>query len=147
MLATIGSVVNQQNPPTAALRILANGLSSTRLALYIDTLEPEYNPQPAPQLIYHKECNILIIIVFYLILSFFSICSNGTTTTTHKKTSYASSGASNTGAVRSICRPTAQTNSSSSKVVSSSSPPVPSPAPIVEQQIQPQLQIPNNHLQ
>ncbi|CAF4797582.1 unnamed protein product, partial [Rotaria magnacalcarata] len=60
-------------------------------------------------------------------------------TTAHQKTSYAPSGTSNTGAVRSIRRPTAQTNSSSSKIASS---PVPPPTPIVEQQIQPQLQIP-----
>lgn len=53
----VGSVVNEQTRPTAALRILANGLSSTRLVFYIDTLEPEYNPRPAPHLIYHKECS------------------------------------------------------------------------------------------
>lgn len=67
------------------------------------------------------------------------------TVTTHPKTSYIPSGTNNTGAVRSIRRPTAPTNpsTSSSKNITSSSPiPPPTPTPAVEQQQQSSLHIP-----
>ncbi|CAF1586313.1 unnamed protein product [Rotaria magnacalcarata] len=137
------SVINQQIRPTAAIPMPSNGLSSSRLTLDIDTLEREYNSRPPPtlppQLLQRMQQHPVSIQTTSTPLPPPSFNGSVSATTAHQKTSYAPSGTSNTGAVRSIRRPTAQTNSSSSKISSS---PVPPPTPIVEQQIQPQLQIP-----
>ncbi|CAF2598049.1 unnamed protein product [Rotaria sp. Silwood2] len=140
------SVVNQHIRPTAAVPIPFSGLSSSRLTLDIDTLEREYNSRPPPtlppQLLQKIQQHPVSIQTTSTPLPPPPLNGSVTATTAHQKTSYAPSGTHNTAAVRSIRRPTAQTNSSSSKITTSSSP-IPPPTPTVEQQIQPQqLQIP-----
>ncbi|CAF0973884.1 unnamed protein product [Rotaria sordida] len=141
------SLVNQHVRPTAAVPMPANGLSSSRLTLDIDTLEREYNSRPPPtlppQLLQKIQQHPVSIQTTSTPLPPPPLNGSVTATTAHQKTSYAPSGTNNTAAVRSIRRPTAQTNSSSSKITtSSSSSPVPPPTPTIEQQVQQPLQIP-----
>ncbi|CAF5083811.1 unnamed protein product, partial [Rotaria magnacalcarata] len=114
------SVINQQIRPTAAIPMPSNGLSSSRLTLDIDTLEREYNSRPPPtlppQLLQRMQQHPVSIQTTSTPLPPPSFNGSVSATTAHQKTSYAPSGTSNTGAVRSIRRPTAQTNSSSSKI-------------------------------
>lgn len=44
------SIVNQPNRPTVTVLMSSNDLLSSRLTLYIDTLEREYNLRPPPTL-------------------------------------------------------------------------------------------------
>jgi kinesin family protein 2/24 len=82
-----------------------------------------------------------IVIITILFFFNFSIFSTVTATTAHPKTSYVPSGANNSAAIRSIRRPIAQVNPTSSSKIATLSSPVPPPTPTIEQQ-QPQLQIP-----
>ncbi|CAF1072579.1 unnamed protein product [Rotaria sp. Silwood1] len=133
------SVVNQHIRPTAAVPMPSNGLSSSRLTLDIDTLEREYNSRPPPtlppQLLQKIQQHPVSIQTTSTPLPPPPLNGSVTATTAHQKISYAPSGTNNTAAIRSIRRPTAQTNSSSSKIAASSSP-IPPPTPIVEQQLQ-----------
>ncbi|CAF1114960.1 unnamed protein product [Adineta steineri] len=144
------SVNNQQVRPTAAVNLPASGVSSSRLTLDIDTLEREYNSRPPPTLPTHLLQKIqqhpISIQTTSTPLPPPPANNTNTTTTTQPKTSYLPSGTNLTSAIRSIRRPAAapQTSSSVSKIATPSSP-IPTSTPIVEpppQQPQPQLQIP-----
>ncbi|CAF5176995.1 unnamed protein product, partial [Rotaria sp. Silwood1] len=121
--------------PTAAVPMPSNGLSSSRLTLDIDTLEREYNSRPPPtlppQLLQKIQQHPVSIQTTSTPLPPPPLNGSVTATTAHQKISYAPSGTNNTAAIRSIRRPTAQTNSSSSKIAASASP-IPPPTPIVE---------------
>ena len=167
-------VTNQTVRPTAAVNMPPSGLSSSRLTLDIDTLEREYNSRPPPtippqllQKIQQHPVSIqttstplpppplngyahsiasrcsaqsFLVVVFFF-FSFRTITGPGA----HPKASSGSSGANTSAAVRSIRRPTVQTNASSTSKLPTPSSPIPPPTPTVEQQAPLQIPPPANN--